>query len=167
MRFRSAGLSLLLVVMSALFCAAQQPKQQALRLTVRQAVPKTTFVVELSNSGSQPVDIQLHQKYPDVPEATEILLWLTDSNGTTVALTLHDPCVGSLNSLCSRGQVSDIHVTLKPGESHLMTIDLEDYASADGTRLSLAPGRYTLHAAYAPTSNRADRVSASPLPFSL
>jgi len=128
---------------------AQQTQDKALQITlirVQPDLPKPIFRVELHNTGEQPLILNLgmmlangKQQYADA-----VTLVLTDNHGKTTPLKLLGPAYVA-------GRIDPLVVPLPKGATFTLPVNLTDYISPKNNlwQVTLAPGDYTISAAYA------------------
>jgi hypothetical protein len=115
--------------------SAQEVGPLQLTLTQVQDTPRVHFRVELHNRSERPLILNLGWNQP-----FEIRLSLTDAHGKTLPLELKGP------PFMASPWVLFV-VTLPAGGTFTLPVDLADYEQ-HASKVSLAPGRYTLSAEY-------------------
>jgi hypothetical protein len=161
---------LLLGILVALGCTAQQVRNQPLQFTVQQTTSNFILQADTQNVGS--AALRLYFGISDGKMKTEpVHLSLTDANGKVTILTAKHYITTDPNF---RNEKRDLRsVTLRPGENYSFRIDLRNYVDEMG--LPLASGHYTLRATFscdsaflAPSmSSCTGSVNAPPLPVTI
>jgi hypothetical protein len=121
---------------------SEQPQSSSpLQLAVRKISEKPIFSIDLHNSSEHPMQFFIAEG-----EITGVSL--TDSDGSTISLRRRGDLVNDTEA-SSTGAAPDylgrlVSITLQPGETQSIPIDLGHYSAPDQWALSLARGRHGL-----------------------
>ena len=133
----------LLAAVAAPWCAAQQAKNQPLQLAIRQTSPKPLFRIDLRNTGTQPLALNLGV----FGDPTFVLLSIKDERGKILTMQFegHDEPAG-------RGP-SIMEVSIPPGATYSIPVNLDRYVPMPFMRWvdwmsALGTGTHTIQATY-------------------